>query len=144
MRLHRIIPAAALVSSVILLGGCSTITNLIGGDQAVRDADTGQVTESGKADAFTIKVGDCFNDQSGEQISDVPAVPCTDPHDNEVYYDLTMPAGDYPGDSAVPTPPRRDAETPSRRSSACRTKSRRWSSATCSRRRTAGRAPTTA
>ncbi len=30
MRLHRIIPAAALVSSVILLGGCSTITNLIG------------------------------------------------------------------------------------------------------------------
>lgn len=101
MRLHRIIPAVALVSSVILLGGCSTITNLIGGDQAVRDADTGQVTESGKADAFTIKVGDCFNDQSGEQISDVPAVPCTDPHDNEVYYDLTMPAGDYPGDSAV-------------------------------------------
>jgi len=101
MRLHRSIPALLLVSSVILLGGCSTITNLIGGDQAVRDGDSGEVTESGKADAFTIKIGDCFDDQDAETITDVPAVPCADAHDNEVYHDLTLPAGDYPGDSAI-------------------------------------------
>lgn len=101
MRLHRSIPAALLLSTVVLLGGCSTISNLIGGEQAVRDGDTGQVTESGKADAFTIKIGDCFDDQSAETISDVPALPCSDPHDNEVYHDLTLPAGDFPGDDAI-------------------------------------------
>ncbi|MBF4562638.1 septum formation family protein [Microbacterium sp. VKM Ac-2870] len=101
MRLHRSIPAALLLSTVVLLGGCSTISNLIGGEQAVRDADTGQVTESGKADAFTIKIGDCFNDQSASTITDVPAVPCSDPHDNEVYHEVTMPDGEFPGDSAI-------------------------------------------
>ncbi len=35
-----------------------------------------------------------------DEISDVPVVPCAEPHDNEVFYEFSMPDGDYPGDDA--------------------------------------------
>ena len=60
----------------------------------------GEIESAGSVDAFTIRVGDCFDDQtsfSGE-VSDVPGVPCDQPHDNEVYatFDLTMAS--WPGE----------------------------------------------
>jgi len=60
----------------------------------------GEIESAGSVDAFAIRVGDCFDDQtsfSGE-VSDVPGVPCDQPHDNEVYatFDLTMAS--WPGE----------------------------------------------
>ena len=47
----------------------------------------------------TLEVGDCFDDTtdlSGE-ISDVPVVECSQPHDNEVYSTYDMTESTYPG-----------------------------------------------
>lgn len=86
------------------LGGCSAIQGLIGGGQNVtRDAESQEVTEAGTADVFTMQVGDCFDDDpsAGEEVGDVPAVPCAEPHDNEVYYEFSMTGDEWPGDDAI-------------------------------------------
>ena len=57
----------------------------------------------GQGNVFSLEVGTCFDDEdsgSGE-VSDVPIVDCSDPHDNEVYYLFDMPDGDFPGSNAI-------------------------------------------
>lgn len=62
--------------------------------------DDGNITGEGSMSAFDIAVGDCFNtDTSADVVSDVGAVPCTDPHDSEAFYLINYPAGndeDFP------------------------------------------------
>lgn len=75
---------------------------------ASRD-DTGDIVSAGELSVFSLRVGDCFNDSQevldadGNPVSlmDLEAVPCSEPHDNEVYavFDLELKA--FPGDDAV-------------------------------------------
>ena len=85
-----------------MLTGCSVIQQVLGGGDATRD-ETGQVTEGNdNADIFLIRVGDCLNDaNSGSEVSNVPIVPCAEPHDSEVFAELKLEDGEFPGDSAV-------------------------------------------
>jgi len=93
--------AIAAVAAVAVLSGCSVITDLVGGGNAVRDADSAEITEGGDLSVFTLELGDCFNDTVAEQVSELPVVPCADPHDNEVYYEHEMPEGEFSGDEAI-------------------------------------------
>jgi hypothetical protein len=56
--------------------------------------DSGVIVEAGSLDAFQVRLGDCFNDPDGyaEELTSLPGVPCSEPHDNEAYavFDLTM------------------------------------------------------
>lgn len=94
--------AAALALAVAATGvtGCSALSGMFG-ESATRDAETQEVTDGGSADVFSLRVGDCFDDSPGGAISDVPAVPCNEPHDNELYHSFEMPEGEWPGDEAV-------------------------------------------
>jgi hypothetical protein len=83
--------AAAAGVLVLGLGACS--------DEPERD-ETGAITEEGDADVFTLKVGDCLTDQAGAtgEVSDVPVVPCEQPHDSEIYFAYIIPdAETFPG-----------------------------------------------
>ncbi|HEY9412677.1 MAG TPA: septum formation family protein [Jiangellaceae bacterium] len=105
-RLTRMTIGALAVGAALALSACSQVGDLVdgdGGDEPSRDP-SGQVTESEPAaDVFSVKVGDCigaFGD--GEQVSEIPVVPCTEPHDQEVYAAVQVPdAAEYPGDAAV-------------------------------------------
>ena len=70
---------------------------------AERD-EAGEIQSAGSVDAFTMRVGDCFDDGastwSGE-IDRVPGVPCSAPHDNEVYATFDLPDGTFPGEEEV-------------------------------------------
>lgn len=80
---------------VLVLGGCS-------GDDDVRDED-GTVINPGDASVFELEVGDCLDpdaDASGE-ISEIPIVPCDDPHTQEVFGVVTHPDETYPGATEV-------------------------------------------
>ncbi|WDG17995.1 septum formation family protein [Microbacterium sp. Clip185] len=101
MRTSRLLTATAVMGAALFLGGCFQISDLGGGPEAVRDADTGEITDAGKADVFTLSVGDCMNNTSSEEVTDVPVVPCSDPHDTEVYYEFSLPDGEYPGKDEV-------------------------------------------
>lgn len=77
------------------VAGCS-------GDDEIRDAD-GTVVNAGQISVFELEVGDCLDpggDVSGE-ISDIPIVPCGQPHTQEVFGVVTHPDDDYPGATEV-------------------------------------------
>jgi Septum formation len=83
---------------VILLGVgavASFITN-------ASRSDTGEIVNEGDMMATDLRVGDCFDlkDPTAEEISDVTARPCTDPHEYELFWTGSMAEGDYPTQAA--------------------------------------------
>ncbi|PPG05005.1 hypothetical protein C5E06_03790 [Pseudoclavibacter sp. RFBI5] len=107
------VTSAFAIGALVLLGfgltGCSAAQEIAesvegemsGGESEVRDGETQEVTESGDLDVFKLAVGDCFNDAGSTTVSEIPVVPCSDPHDYEVYFEVEMAAGEYPGDEAI-------------------------------------------
>jgi hypothetical protein len=89
--------AVLIASAAAVLVGC-------GPEVAVRSSDdSGAVVTPGVVDAFEVRVGDCYLDD-GEvedaelgEIFRVDAVPCDEPHDNEVYAIFDLPDGEFPG-----------------------------------------------
>lgn len=68
---------------------------------ADRDS-SGAIVDAGTVDAFQIRVGDCFDDASSlDEITSLPGVPCSEPHDNEAYAVLDLSIATYPGDEAM-------------------------------------------
>ena len=69
-----------------------------------RDA-SGAIVGEGSVDAFQIRVGDCFNDShygEGEyEVSDVPGVPCSEPHDNEAFAVFDLAIDSFPEDDGM-------------------------------------------
>lgn len=84
--------------AVVVLGylGYSAYTG------ADRD-DTGVIVGEGTIDAFNLRVGDCFNDSSGigDEVSDLPGVPCSEPHDYETYAVFDVALDSYPSEDAM-------------------------------------------
>jgi len=71
-------------------------------DDAERD-DSGRVASQGKLSVFDLRVGDCLINiasKTGEQ-EDLEAVPCTQAHDGEVYTEIDLGDGDFPGNAFV-------------------------------------------
>ena len=75
---------------------------------AVTDVDrdgSGAIVGEGTVDAFQVRVGDCFNDTNvgaaEYEVSDVPGVPCSDPHDNETYAVFDLAIESYPEGDAM-------------------------------------------
>lgn len=96
-----------LALAAVAISGCG----LLGGgdpqaDDTTRD-DAGQIVDAGEVGVNALKLGDCFDDnpvESGSEVVDVltvQAVPCSEPHDNEVYYLGALPETDYPGADLV-------------------------------------------
>jgi Domain of unknown function (DUF4190)/Septum formation len=64
--------------------------------------DTGEITEGGSVSAMSLQVGDCLNGlEEGGNVRSLPAVPCAEPHEGEVYATFDLPDGDYPGETAI-------------------------------------------
>lgn len=63
---------------------------------ADRDS-SGAIVEEGSIGAFSLRVGDCFDDvTSFDEVSSVPGVPCSEPHDNETYAVFDVSVTSYP------------------------------------------------
>jgi hypothetical protein len=99
LRWSRGLAALTLGAASLALAGCS----LLGGsNNTPTDASTDSSGDS--ADVFTIKVGDCLNDGAVEgEVSTVPIVDCSEPHDSEAFASIAMTDGEFPGDDAVKT-----------------------------------------
>ncbi len=92
----------AALALAMSLTGCSALTDLlqVGKTDAQRD-DSGSVTESANIDIFALKVGDCMPQSEGGVISEADVVPCAEPHADEVYWEFTLPEGDFPTTEAL-------------------------------------------
>ena len=52
--------------------------------------------------AMSLQVGDCLNGLQEEgDVGSLPAVPCAEPHEGEVYATFDLPEGDYPSETAI-------------------------------------------
>ena len=76
------------------------------GYKAMTDADrddSGAIVDGGTVDAFDIRVGDCFDDSDGwgDEISSLPGVPCSEPHDNEVFAVFDLNVNTFPEGNAL-------------------------------------------
>lgn len=94
----RSLLALTVGAASLALAGCS----LLGGAGTGTGVDP-QPGAGENTDVFTIQVGDCLNDagSEGEEVSEVPTVPCTEPHDSEAYASIIMDDGDFPGQQAA-------------------------------------------
>lgn len=74
--------------------------------EADRDA-SGIIVDSGNVDAFAMRLGDCFDNtislasDEGGEVSTLPGVPCSEPHDNEVYAIFDVDYEAFPGDEPM-------------------------------------------
>lgn len=93
----------AISATTALLTGCGIIQQFIGGGgDATRD-ENGEVIEgTDTGDVFLLQVGDCINDSELEDVvTTLPIVPCSEPHESEIYAEATLEGDTYPGDDAV-------------------------------------------
>ncbi len=98
MRQLRIIFVALIVAYVVY-----DFTN-----DAERD-EAGNIISEGQIDAFALQVGDCFNDSqaiidsgsSEVEVHEVAGLPCSEPHDNEVYAVFDVSFDVFPGDESM-------------------------------------------
>ncbi|MFC0680674.1 septum formation family protein [Lysobacter korlensis] len=100
------VAVSALLLAGVTLSGCSALQDLLRAEpEAVRD-ESGRVVEGGENDVFSIEVGDCVTQDvsaEAEEVSAVPVVPCSEPHDLEVYAEFTIDGEEYPGDEQADT-----------------------------------------
>ena len=68
--------------------------------EADRDS-SGAIVGDGSVDAFDIRVGDCFDDTSFDEVSNLPGVPCAEPHDNEAFAVVELTVESYPEGDAM-------------------------------------------
>ena len=87
--------------NIIVAAGVAVAAALGISSMAQRN-DAGEIMAAGTVDAFEVRVEDCFQDAAleSEDVSEVPGIPCSDPHDNEVFAAFDVP-GEWPGDEAI-------------------------------------------
>lgn len=103
--------------AVISLSACGIVQTALetqqdiaanGGASEAEDAsETGGASEGENQDVMDVRVGDCFNEEEmntallGEEITGIPVIDCSEPHDSEFFHSEILPEGDYPGDEEI-------------------------------------------
>ncbi|MET4781746.1 septum formation family protein [Glaciihabitans sp. UYNi722] len=112
----RALTVITVGAAAVLLSGCSLIGNLanVGSNSSSKPGSSSSSATGGpKSDVFSIKVGDCLNDESSVddngKVTEVPIVECAVSHDSEVIASKKIAEGDgdFPGDDKV----KADADT---------------------------------
>jgi len=97
MGLGRAIGGAAVAGLGLVGVGYA---GLGGQDNTTRD-DAGEIVDGGEIGAFRIQVGDCLGGLDEGIFESAEGLPCTEPHQYEVYFAFNLEDGPFPGDSAV-------------------------------------------
>lgn len=87
--------AGAAAAGIAVFAGAGALD-----DDTTRDG-SGAIVESGGLGAYVMQIGDCFNDPGAGQVASVEGVPCSQPHDNEVFAEFELASGPWPGEAAL-------------------------------------------
>lgn len=103
MTARRLLPLAILaVCGALALSGCSVVDSIIPKPAETRDAQSGEIVGGGTTDVFTLQPGDCLRDDTAsDEVTDVPTVPCSEPHEYEVYGEVVLEGDEFPGDDVI-------------------------------------------
>lgn len=79
-----------------------TVAVIVAAATSANRDSSGQITAGGSVSATALQVGDCVNGlEEQDSLLNLPGVPCAQPHEGEVFAVFDLPAGAYPGESAV-------------------------------------------
>lgn len=79
-----------------ILAGCSAFSVT-----AVYPDETTAPAEETQADIADIAVGDCLNETDESVVFDVPVVPCSEAHDEEIFGEFELAGTEFPGDAFI-------------------------------------------
>lgn len=89
-RIRRFAGAALIALAAVALTGCSLLQSIVSG------------VPEGESDVFALAIGDCLNDRTAaDEVTSVPIVDCSEPHDSEVYALTDTTTSDFPGTDAL-------------------------------------------
>jgi hypothetical protein len=94
---HHVL-AGAVLGALVLLSGCQSTGN----SATVSPADAGGGDTA--LGVLELEVGTCLNDVDqplAQDLTDIPSVPCNEPHQSEVFAEVTVDSGEYPGVDSV-------------------------------------------
>jgi len=92
------------IAGLILSGMWVVVVGIAISLSSATRSPNGAITHRGNLDVFSLKVGDCFDNPTGAtSLSSVTAIPCTHPHNAQVYaaFDLSGSDSSYPGTAAI-------------------------------------------
>jgi Septum formation len=88
--------------TIVALAGCSLFGSVASGGESSTSASSAKSASGTGADVFSLAVGDCMNqDSAATEVTTVPTVPCSKPHDDEVYASILLDDEEFPGDAEV-------------------------------------------
>lgn len=91
-----------MACAVATLAGCTLLKPMAPLDQPVRDEQGTIIEINPSTDPFTLVVGDCLDPGSVDgPVSTVSTVPCTQPHEAQVYASLPLGGSRLPDSSAL-------------------------------------------
>ena len=89
---------AAAIGAVVLGLLVILALGVLLGDDGSDIAATVSAPAPAELSVFDLDIGDCFDDPSSfDEVQAVAAMSCALPHDNEVFANLTVPSGSFPG-----------------------------------------------
>lgn len=93
------------IAGIVLSGVWVAVIGLVVTAVLLTDADrdeSGDITAGGSVSATSLQVGDCINGlHESDNVSSLPAVPCGEPHEGEVFALFDLQDAGYPGGPAV-------------------------------------------
>jgi hypothetical protein len=92
---------AAVLTAGLTLAGCTAL--FPSSAPPATDSSTGEEIEQTDTDVFALSVGQCLNDTSDTEVTEVPLVDCADEHDFEVYSEFELEGDEFPGSDAIDT-----------------------------------------
>ena len=84
--------------------GIVAVIGIFGALNAANRDDSGEIVGAGNLHITDVRVGDCFdlNDAADiEEVGEIRAIPCSDPHDFEAYFTTELASGSYPSRSSL-------------------------------------------
>jgi hypothetical protein len=69
-------------------------------DESERD-ESGAVVEAGEVGLLRLKVGDCLGAEVIGEVESVPVVPCSEPHNSEIFHSFYLVGDVFPGEEAT-------------------------------------------
>ncbi|MDG4832938.1 septum formation family protein [Solwaraspora sp. WMMD1047] len=97
----RGLAVTGLVFSGLWAAGIAVLIVVALADGATRN-DAGEITEGGSVSSFDLATGDCLNGlKESASITSLPAVPCSQPHEGEVFGTFTVTGDSFPGNTAI-------------------------------------------
>jgi hypothetical protein len=92
---------AGIVLSALWLAGVTSIVAYNAANRAHRSG-SGQITTPGSMNIFSLRTGDCFDNPGSGNFSTVTAIPCTQPHNAQMFAEFNAAnSSSYPGSSAL-------------------------------------------